>query len=63
MGLPAMDQNEGTIGAMDQNECAMGALPQLKTLYLNSNNVGNVGMSALAGACASGALTELKVGR
>jgi flagellar hook-length control protein FliK len=38
----------------------MGALPQLETLLLSRNEIGDIGISALASACASGALASLK---
>ena len=36
------------------------ALPQLKKLYLHYNQIGDVGMQALAGAVSKGALPQLK---
>ena len=38
--------------------CTRGAIPNLRELYLGQNNIGNAGISALAQACASGALTR-----
>ena len=37
----------------------MGALPQLEHLELSQNAIGDIGISALASACASGALAQL----
>ena len=39
---------------------ASGALPQLKELYLFKNQIGDVGMQALAGAVSKGALDKLQ---
>ena len=38
---------------------ASGALPQLKELYLDDNQIRDVGMQALAGAVSKGALAQL----
>lgn len=38
-----------------------GALPQITELWLNGNQIGDAGVSALAGACATGAMAQLKV--
>ena len=38
-----------------------GALPQLNRLVLSENAIGDIGISALASACASGALDHLTV--
>ena len=40
---------------------ASGALPKLKELHLNHNQIGDVGMQALAGAVSKGALDKLEV--
>ena len=40
--------------------CASGALASLETLVLNSNAIGDDVMSALASACASGALDKIQ---
>jgi hypothetical protein len=37
-----------------------GSLPALKKLFLNSNQIGDAGMSAFASACASGALDKIQ---